>query len=569
MGSHSSELFCAVENDLGNAFGIEFIRRVQTRGDTRPEGTSEEFAAALLYKNLLKKFQDSVEVDADAKALAKFLAANERCRDYVFEFASWEFDLVSTFKEVLYEFYLMLDEACLLSYNSILWRGRMGPGSSLSANGTDSFSKLFSSEFSFTDSSLLKVYRLVGCHTPRWLSAEEFRAAQFRSGVVTTASKLSFVPKSSEISRTICTEPSLNMYYQLGFGSVLEWGLRRMFGIDLSTQPEKNALLAWSGSLTGQFCTIDLESASDSVSLAMLTSCLPRQLLGILKTLRTPEVLLPDGSRQTLYMVSTMGNGFTFPLQTLIFAAAVRAVYRELGLTGSNKPEMGVFGDDIVIDRRAYSQVVRLLEILGFRVNAHKSFSEGDFRESCGSDYFRGLNVRSVYLKTLRTKQDRYSAFNRLALWASRHTPLPTALEYLLKTVPLNEVPIWEAQTSGIAMPWEAVTRKRFDKWTSSPRFQRWEPNPRVLRVLDDGSVRVPRGHKPLVPNHSGLEVMALAGVVRSHKISVRHDRVLWRRRMVVAPDWDNYRSTSHFSCEKGWRRWTSVVSSVMERSTE
>jgi hypothetical protein len=566
MGSHSAELFAAVENDLEEAFGPGWISDRKSGIRPGPECSPKEFASASLYQNLLKKFQDSVREDADAKALAKFLAANERCRDYNLECAVFEEELVGTFKKVLYDFYLMLDDACLLNYNSILSRGRMGPGSSIKARGTDSFSKLFASPFSFTSNSLLHAYRKVGCHTPRWVSAEEIRAHSLGDGMVTTESKLSFVPKSSEISRTICTEPSLNMYYQLGFGSILEWGLSRFFGIDLATQQDLNAELAWSGSLTGQLCTVDLESASDSVSMGMLRSCLPRQFLDILCTLRTPSVRLPDGRTVELYMVSTMGNGFTFPLQTLIFASALRAVYLTLGL--KDPAGFGVFGDDIIVDVRGYRYLLRLLEILGFRVNAHKSFSEGPFRESCGYDYFSGHNVRSVYLKTLRTKQDRYSAFNRLALWSSRHVRLETTLLYLLESVPINLVPIWEAQTSGIAVPWDLVTRKRWDRFTGSPRFMRWEPDRRNLIFRADGTVRVPKNHRSIPENHPGAELMAIAGHVRNHKIAVRHDMIKWRRRMVVAPDWDNYRSTVHFSSERGWRQWTTVVSDVMSRST-
>jgi hypothetical protein len=566
MGSHPSELFQAIENDLQNALGDRY--GLTEPNNPGPECTPTQFACALLRRNVLKKFQDDVSADADAKALAKFLAANERCRSYEMEYASWEAELVGTFKKVLYEFYLMLDEACLLNYNSILSRGRMGPGSSISARGTDSFTKLFASPLSYTSSSLLSTYRAVGCHTPRWREAESIRASLLSDGVMTNASKLSFVPKSSDISRTICTEPSLNMYYQLGFGSIVEWGLARFFGIDLSTQPEKNAQLARIGSLTGQYSTIDLESASDSVSMGMLRTCLPRQILGILETLRTPNVRIPDGSIHPLYMVSTMGNGFTFPLQTLVFAAAVRAVYLESGLSQDRAVKSGVFGDDIVVDTRVFQKTVRLLEILGFRANAHKSFSEGPFRESCGCDYYSGHNVRAVYLKTLRTKQDRYSALNRLLLWSSRHVPLSSACEYLLGTVPVNPIPIWEAQTSGVAMPWAAVARKRRSQRFQSPTFVRWEPDPRRLVIRDDGSVRVPRHHKPVSGNPPGAEVMAIAGVVRNHTISVRHDRVRWRRRIVVAPDWDNYRSTPHFANEEGWRRWTTVVNSVMECST-
>lgn len=579
MGSHSVELFQALRNDLERAYGQRTLQAFEAC-DVPIDLTPKEYAGALLFRNILKKYQGNLEEEADNRALQKFLDANERCRTFSIWCESWEDELLGTFKDVLYQFYVSLDNSGLLSYNEILSRGRMGPGSSIGSRGTDGYSKLFASPLTYTSESLLRAYKLVGCPTPRWQDAEALRAFRSGDGRVVDASRLSFVPKTSEISRTICTEPSLNMYYQLGFGSVLEAGLRHFFGIDLSCQPDHNALMAWSGSLTGQYCTIDLESASDSVSMNLLEWCLPRQLLAIIKTLRTPKVQLPDGSVRELGMVSTMGNGFTFPLQTLIFAAAVRAVYletglatlptRETGLPGSQeglRPEFGVFGDDIVIDRRAYRKVVLLLQRLGFRVNSHKSFSEGSFRESCGHDYFRGHNVRAVYLKTLATKQDRYSAFNRLADWSARWVRLDDTLAYLLRTVPLNEVPIWEAATSGIQVPMAALSKKRYNR-NGTLTFYRFEPHPRNITFLETGVVQPPRYHKSLYSNPNGAELLAILGAVRNHKISVRHDRIRWRRRKVVAPDWDNYRSTSRFAGESGWLCWTSTVSAVMARST-
>jgi hypothetical protein len=170
-------------------------------------------------------------------------------------------------------------------------------------------------------------------------------------------SKYSFVNKTTTIARGICTEPSINMWMQLGMGSVLEDRIRSVFGIDLSFQPNVNRALARRGSFGG-LSTIDLESASDSMGMKMLREVLPRGMLSMLEFLRCPRTKLPSGELVDLNMVSTMGNGFTFPLQTLLFASVVKTVYHYLGIPMKRDGfvedrNFGVFGDDIIVETRA------------------------------------------------------------------------------------------------------------------------------------------------------------------------------------------------------------------------
>jgi hypothetical protein len=43
--------------------------------------------------------------------------------------------------------------------------------------------------------------------------------------------------------------------------------------------------------------------------------------------------------------------------------------------------------------------LIERLEFCGFKTNTRKSFWQGDFRESCGTDWWRGLDVRPFYLR--------------------------------------------------------------------------------------------------------------------------------------------------------------------------
>jgi hypothetical protein len=101
---------------------------------------------------------------------------------------------------------------------------------------------------------------------------------------------------------------------------------------------------------------------------------------------------------------STMGSACTFPVETVLFlgiAIAAVLTVRKLKPTLENvrslRGEVAVFGDDIVIPVDSRELFVEALEVLYFKVNSHKSFWTGKFRESCGVDAFDGVDVTPVY----------------------------------------------------------------------------------------------------------------------------------------------------------------------------
>jgi len=52
----------------------------------------------------------------------------------------------------------------------------------------------------------------------------------------------------------------------------------------------------------------------------------------------------------------------------------------------------------MVVRKHVFATVMLLLEYLGFVANKRKTFWEGPFRESCGTDWFAGANVRPVFM---------------------------------------------------------------------------------------------------------------------------------------------------------------------------
>lgn len=199
---------------------------------------------------------------------------------------------------------------------------------------------------------------------------------------------ITFVPKKASIHRVVRTQPLLNSYLQNGIGRVLMDRLRR-HGYDLSDQG-RNSFLAREGSITGRLCTLDLSSASDTLCIELCRLVLPPKWFELMNNTRTPKG--NDGIRYEMF--ASMGNGFCFPLETLVFAAAVRAA---IHFSGGSRTH-AVYGDDIIVPPESYDVLVRLLAFIGFTPNESKSFRDGPFRESCGADWYEGQDVRPVYL---------------------------------------------------------------------------------------------------------------------------------------------------------------------------
>jgi hypothetical protein len=212
---------------------------------------------------------------------------------------------------------------------------------------------------------------------------------------VSDGNKVVLVPKDAKTERSIAAEPSLDSFIQLGIGRLMRRGLRR-FGVDLSTQ-KVNQDLARYGSLTGKVATVDLSMASDTASKVVVETLFPADWLLAMKCCRSPT-WRRGGESGVYHKFSSMGNGYTFEMETILFLATALAVAKELGLPTW---EVTSYGDDITIGVEGVDLLRRSLVFLGFSFNISKSFDKGVFRESCGKDYFLGTNVRPYFVRSL------------------------------------------------------------------------------------------------------------------------------------------------------------------------
>lgn len=536
----------------------------------------QTIAARQLKSSLFKKFQDNGCKTADDAALDLFKRDLERVR-------GWKLELNSYLDEYLYgEFSLAIDKffhpsdtesgLFIESFQQLFEEGAVGPGSSRLASGEDFYTKFFSSVLSTTHAGLYSSFRAsVDKSTSSWSTAETLRSTALGTYVNVPGNKLSFAPKNVNVSRIIAVEPSLNMFYQLGLGKIISKRLKTVFGIDITSQQEKNRELARLGSIDGSLSTLDLSSASDSISYMMCKGVIPKDIFWLFDLLRSPFMELPNGEQVELPMLSTMGNGFTFPLMTALLACVVSSA-ATVSRYSLKKPRakalgnFGIYGDDIICPVEITGLVKRLLGLLGFVVNEQKSFSEGPFRESCGRDWFLGRTVRGVYIKTLNDLSSRFAAINLLNAWSSQTgIYLPRTVGYLLKTVMsndkpqgfrgknanLNYVPPYCGVSEGLLAPF-ILARARDSVNMSQDgffRFRKLSASRVYLSVrqefdecgnLRQTNVDVPKEYRKRYVNEEGILVSILHGSIINGKVALRQNAPSFHWENASTPSWES-----------------------------
>jgi len=574
VSSLTKQLTSTLYEDLSAVLDDYQFFVATTGGLPWPDITLPQMQAFALARSFFKKYneEDEPPLGCQKVALGKFLAVNQSCGNWELMIES-EKDalLIGEFQHKLDRFwYLDPDGGSVMdSLSAAMHLGGVGPGSSVKARDADFYTKVFDSPHSSTSSDLLWFWEKTMDLHPLWHNANITRRSRHADPIV-RGNSLSFVNKNVDTARCISTEPFVNMWFQKGLGEALESRLIDRCGIDLSVQPEINVKLAEIGSATGRYATLDLRSASDSISTLMLRRLAPKGLVRWCELFRSPETRLPkwasSNGKLTLNMIATMGNGFCFPLQTTLFATVVAAVYslRGIKMTAEantfdpRKKNYGVFGDDIIVVTEAVPDVVRLLNLLGFEVNSDKSHVEGPFRESCGGDFFNGHPCRGVFVKTLNTAQDVYVAINTLNRWSAMTGIRLRATVGLLRqqvscAAPL--VPPDEDDTAGIHVPSsmaDGIKRGPYGIW----KYRKDSPVPVKVKIFyqDKFNVRI-------VPdvsdersstidrkvNLAGLLISSLGGYVRGgtrkepESFTLRTRRTRYRTTTTITPHWDYF----------------------------
>lgn len=409
---------------LADVWGLQLYRPT--------DGPFTNFCARYQLANFLKKFQFRTNTDAcRLTAISNFMDGEEKCR----RFNETEFlRLAGAEEEWLVDVFTYARSFLLkvLGYEppspGMMDRSRHGPGATLDTeNGyISSYHKYEKWPYQCTSAALGLAREAIEADE-RWLGALEdaYRTAneipmwqilnrqQFWVDVfeVVDGNRIEFVPKNAKTDRSIAIEPTMNLYLQLGVDGFIRRRLKR-WGVDLDNQT-KNQELARLGSLGKGYATLDLKNASNTISRKLVELLVPKDWYDLLCKLRSPSGVL-QGESLKYEMISSMGNGYTFALESAIFAAFIFAVRKQQGLK-SDSTKWAVFGDDLIIEESLVEKLKIVLACAGFTINEEKSFFSGPVRESCGTDWIQGRLVRPVFLENYPTSvTDLYSIYNRI-----------------------------------------------------------------------------------------------------------------------------------------------------------
>lgn len=213
--------------------------------------------------------------------------------------------------------------------------------------------------------------------------------------------RMTLVPKSFTSRRVIFPEDSYMSFTAHGLLVALRRMLTRNGTMSFINERDQsvNRELARVGSQTGEWATIDMSSASDSIGKALVFRCIPRWFVNVALQVSSWNIEYPvDGRlvRKKLFSFLTSGNPMTWLFESVWFLALGRVA---AALAGDPHPELSTFsyGDDMVVRSCNYETTLQVLESFGHRVNVRKSYGEGRFRESCGGWFFDGQDVTPTF----------------------------------------------------------------------------------------------------------------------------------------------------------------------------
>lgn len=294
--------------------------------------------------------------------------------------------------------------------------------------------------------------------------------------------KVVLVPKDSRGPRLISCEPLEYQWIQQAQLSVLVEHIEShplTRGLVNFTDQGVNRSLSLSSSLNEEMVTLDMKEASDRVALWHVEYLFPSNWVEALRASRSIATRLPSGEILPLKKFAPMGSAFCFPVEALVFWAVSTAtlivndakstdnafdlslasrdpdrgslgsqldvkegknlIYRVLTRSGRDvfvpDPDslerlvtpslirkrwpVYVYGDDLILRTDNHRLVVEALELVDFKVNMDKCCTNGPFRESCGCDAYKGIDVTPTRFRVVLDRHIGPNVFVRLVGFAN------------------------------------------------------------------------------------------------------------------------------------------------------
>ena len=214
------------------------------------------------------------------------------------------------------------------------------------------------------------------------------------------SARVILVPKDSRGPRLISCEPVDYQWVQQGLGRAIVELVERhpltRWNVFFTDQGP-NRMGALLGSLTGRHVTLDLAEASDRVHLDLVRLLFPTHVFACLEACRSSSTELPDGEVIKLNKFAPMGSCLCFPIMALTIWAILTASAPD----AYTRESILVYGDDVIVAKANALNAIEQLESFGLKVNRDKSCTSGFFRESCGMDAFKDVDVTPVRFRTV------------------------------------------------------------------------------------------------------------------------------------------------------------------------
>lgn len=228
------------------------------------------------------------------------------------------------------------------------------------------------------------------------------------------------VPKDSRGPRLISCEPVDFQWVQQGMRKAIYRLVEDHYLTKHNvffTDQVPNRLGALLGSTTGRYATLDLKEASDRVSLGLVRLLFPEHVYTYLVACRSTSTVLPNGEKMDLLKYAPMGSALCFPVLALTIWALLTAHAPD----ADTREGILVYGDDVIVPTTYVESAMAILEAFGLLINRAKSCTQGSFRESCGMDAFKGVNVTPVRIRTVWESTPRPDVYTSWIAYANSY----------------------------------------------------------------------------------------------------------------------------------------------------
>lgn len=215
------------------------------------------------------------------------------------------------------------------------------------------------------------------------------------------------VPKDSRGPRVVCKEHTVTQWLQQAAKSVLYDHIENhpltSGKVNFTDQTINGRLALWGSHMERDIVTLDMKDASSRIAWWLVKYIFPSQWVEMLDATRSEYIQRSDRNSRygPIRMYAPMGSALSFPIESLVhWSLAVSSITLVNGLDINDVLEnVYVYGDDIVLRGLPYKSLFKIFSCLGMKFNEGKCCTGGRFRESCGTDAYRGELVSPLRIK--------------------------------------------------------------------------------------------------------------------------------------------------------------------------